>query len=83
MDHVFEQKDLGVILDAELSLMNTFVRPHFKYGQVKWAPYLKEYVDILEKVQQQATKFVDGFHRLSLLGRLRKLNLLSLVYERT
>ena len=49
MDHVFEQKDLGVILDAELSLMNTFVRPHLKYGQVKWAPYLKEYVDILER----------------------------------
>ena len=83
LDHVFEQKDIGVILDAELSLVNTFVWQHPEHEQVIWAPYLKKYVVVLEKVQYQARKFVDGFHRLRLLGRLRKLNLPSLVYERT
>lgn len=65
LEHLFEKKDLGIILDAVLSLMITFVKPHLEYGQVIWAPYLKKYVVILENLQHQATKFVDGFYRLS------------------
>lgn len=65
LEHLFEKKDLGIILDAVLSLMITFVKPHLECGQVIWAPYLKKYVVILENLQHQATKFVDGFYRLS------------------
>ena len=63
-------------------LFTTFLRPHLVYGQVIWAPYLKQYVTILENEQRHATKLVNGFHRLSYSERLRKLNLLSLIHRK-
>ena len=70
-------------LDGSLlkKLFTTFVRPHLEYGQVIWAPHLKKYITILENVQRQATKLVDGFHHMSYSERLKKLNLPSLVYR--
>ena len=115
LDHVFEEKDLGVIFDNELTfedhistkvkkanaimglirrsfsfldanffkkLYVTFVRPHLEYAQSVWSPYLKKYVDMLEKVQIRATKLVDGFGSLTYEERLRRLDLPTLVYRR-
>ena len=114
LEHVFEQRDLGAILDVELKFdehisvkakkadviagmirrtfsyldgplfnkFTTFVRPRLEYGHVIWTPHLKKYITILENVPRRATKLVDGFHRRSYSERLKKLNLLSLVYRR-
>ena len=41
-----------------------FVRSHLEYAQPVWAPHLKKYVDMIEKVQMRATKLVDGFGSL-------------------
>ena len=60
----------------------TFVRPHVEYAQPVWAPHLKKYVDMLEKVQMRATKLVDGFANMSYEERLRELDLPTLVYRR-
>ena len=60
----------------------TFVRPHLEYAQSVWAPHLKKYVDMLEKVQIRATKMVDGFASLTYEERLRRLDLPTLAYRR-
>ena len=96
MEHVFEDKDLGILVDSELTfhshisnqirnanganaivglvrrsfthldcklfkkLFTAFVRPPLEYGQPVWAPYLKQYIDMIENVQIRATKLIDG-----------------------
>ena len=60
----------------------TFVRPHLEYAQSVWAPHLKKYVDMLEKVQIRGTKLVDRFGNLSYEERLKKLDLPTLLYRR-
>ena len=115
LEHVFNEKDLGVVFDTELTfdehitskvnkanaimglirrtftfldagffkkLYVAFVRPHLEYAQPVWAPHLKKYVDMIEKVQMRATKLVDGFGSLSYEDRLRRLELPTLVYRR-
>ena len=71
-------------LDKEFfkKLYVTFVRPHLEYAQSVWAPHLKKYVDMLEKVQIRATKLVDGFRNLTYEERLKELDLPTLVYRR-
>ena len=64
-----------------LKLFTTFVRSHLEYGKVIRTPHLKKYVTILENVQRQAVKLVDGFHHISYSERLKNLNLPSLVYR--
>ena len=59
-------------LDADFikKLYVMFARPHLEYAQSVWAPHLKKYVDMLEKVQIRATKLVGGFGNLSYEERL-------------
>ena len=115
LEHVAEEKDLGVTFDSELTfedhismkvnkanailglirrsfsfldaklfkkLYTTFVRPHVEYAQSVWAPHLKKYIEMLEKVQMRATKMIDGFGCMDYAERLKKLDLPTLVYRR-
>ena len=91
LEHVFEQKYLGVTLNAELKFDGHIsvkvkkanaIAGLIEYGQIIWTPHLKRYITILENVQRRATKLVDGFHRMSYSETLKKLNLPSLVYRR-
>ena len=115
IEHMFEEKDLGVTMDSELTFAEhitekvnkanslvgiirrsfsrldkdtfvkifvAFVRPHLEYGQVIWAPHLRKYINMIEKVQIRATKLIDGFGKLSYSERLGKLNLPTLAYRR-
>ena len=61
----------------------TFVRPHSEYAQAVWSPHLKKYINLIENVQIRATKYVDGFKGLDYPGRLRKLELPTLMYRRS
>ena len=115
LDHVFEEKDLGVVIDSQLSfeehisqkikkanamvglirrtftylepmffkkLYVAFVRPHLEYAQSTWSPYLRKYINAIEKVQMRATKYVDGFNQLSYSERLQRLDLPTLARRR-
>ena len=110
LEHVFEKKHLGVIMDSDLNfeqhimtkvnkansimglirrsftfldcylfknLYVTFVRPHLEYA------HLTKHINTIEKVQMGATKLVDGLSDLDYEGRLRKLDLPTLVYRRS
>ena len=115
LEHVFEEKDLGVTVDFEMSfsehiclkvkkanaimglirrsfsfldvalfrkLYTTFVRPHIEYAQVVWSPFLMKHVNLLEKVQERATRLVDGLGDMEYPERLRKLKLPTLAHRR-
>ena len=60
----------------------TFVRPHLEYAQNIWSPHLLKHIDILEKVQERATKLVDGLKNLNYSERLKKLDMTTLAFRR-
>ena len=90
--HVVEKanKILGLIkrsfvyLNCEnLRMLYTgIVRPHLEYGNVVWHPGYKKDVELLERVQQRATKMVPELKDLSYEERLRILDLPSLEHRR-
>ena len=63
-------------------LYKALVRPFLEYGNVVWKPYFKNDSELLERVQRRATKIVKSVRNESYPVRLKRLNLLSLVYRR-
>ena len=59
-----------------------FFRPHIEYGQVVWSPHLLKYINTIENVQIRATKLIDGFGKLDITEKLKRLNLPTLAYRR-
>ena len=65
-----------------LQLYKTIVRPTLEYCNAVWRPtYLKDQ-DLLEKVQQRATRLIPDVKHLSYEERLKTLKLPSLEYRR-
>lgn len=63
-------------------LYKALVRPHLEYGQVIWHPHLRRHINMIEAVQQRATKQVPALKDLSYEDRLRRLKLPTLAYRR-
>ena len=115
LEHVFEEKDLGVTIDSDLSFTNhiaskvkkansivglirrsfsyldgnsfkkmysALVRPHLEYAQAVWAPHSRKLINLIEGVQERATKLVDYCKNLKYPERLRLLNLPTLAFRR-
>ena len=53
--------------------VHLYVQHHLEYCVQVWNPYLARDIDILEKVQRQATKCLDGLSDLSYEDWLQKI----------
>ena len=73
---IYKEKSLIV------PLYKAIVRPHLEYYIQAWSPYLRKYIDMLEKIQRRATKLFPGLRDLRYEERLKECGLTTLETRR-
>ena len=58
------------------------MRPLLEYCVQAWSPYKQKYIDLIEGVQERATRLVPSLRRMSYDKRLEKLKLTRLIERR-
>ena len=59
-------------------LYKAIVRPHLEYCIQSWSPYLRDDIDMLEKIQRRATKLIPGRRDIRYEERLKECGLTTL-----
>ena len=67
---------------AIMRLYKSLVRPRLEYCIQAWSPYHKNDIEVLERVENRATKIVHGYGDLNYKDRLSLLELSSLEERR-
>ena len=65
-----------------VALYKSLVRSHLEYAESVWSPYRKRDIELIERVQMRAVKFIVRDKNKSYEERLRTLNLPTLRYRR-
>ena len=65
-----------------LTLLKVLIRPHLEYGCQVWNPHLARGILLLECVQRDFTRKIEGTNELDYWERLKELNLYSLQRRR-
>ena len=65
-----------------LTLLKVLIRPHLEYGCQVWNPHMARDISLLEKVQRNFTRKIEGTNGMDYWERLRELNLYSLQRRR-
>lgn len=65
-----------------LNLYMQYVRPHLEYAAPAWAPWTREDIESIEKVQERAIKQVSGLTGRTYKERLRELDMQTLEERR-
>jgi endonuclease/exonuclease/phosphatase family metal-dependent hydrolase len=63
-------------------LYSALVRPHLEYANSVWAPFTRQEINSLERVQRRATKLIPELKSLNYRDRLQHLGFYSLAYRR-
>jgi ribonuclease P/MRP protein subunit RPP40 len=80
--HTLKKSFQRVNEESFVKLYSSYVRPILEYANLIWAPVLKRDIDLLEKVQQRATKIVHGLQNKQYEERLNILQLQTVVNRR-
>jgi hypothetical protein len=64
------------------TLYAALIRSDLEYGSSVWSGTSKHNIEVLERVQRRATKFILGYPNLDYRDRLSELSLLPLTYRR-
>ena len=63
-------------------LFKAIIRPHLEYANAVWSPYKVKHIKLIEQVQRNFTRMIDGMRHLEYSQRLRMLKLPSLEFRR-
>ena len=65
-----------------IPLYKAIFRPHLEYCIQAWSPYLRKYIDMIEKIQRRANKLIPGLRDLTYEERLKECGLTTLETRR-
>ena len=65
-----------------IPLYKAIVIPHLEYCIQAWNPHIRKYVDMLDKIQRRATKFIPELIDLTYEERLKECGLTTLETRR-
>lgn len=78
--HMIRRNTSSATPSIRKSLYLSLVRCHFTYCSLLWRPRLIKDIELLERVQRRATKFITGNYEENYKARLLSLKLLPLMY---